>query len=249
VIERAYGVARSLVMYYGPVWRRRRMVEFYRQFLAPGDLAFDLGAHVGSRVRAFRRLGARVIAIEPQPDMVRVLATLYGRDRGVIVEPVAVADAAGETTMRISRRTPTLSTLDQGWIDTVRADRRFDPIAWEAARPVSATTLDALIARHGEPRFTKIDIEGGEPAVLAGLGRPLASLSFEYLAVARGQAIACVERLGALGDYRFRPSSGESLRWDGPWLEADGIRRHLASRPLDGRSGDVYALRRDQPVP
>ncbi|HMK12241.1 MAG TPA: FkbM family methyltransferase [Acidimicrobiales bacterium] len=34
---------------------------------------------------------------------------------------------------------------------------------------VAVTTLDELIARRGAPRFTKIDVEGCEPEVLAGL--------------------------------------------------------------------------------
>ena len=42
-VARAYGVARSVGMYYGPVWRRGRMEAFYRQFLRSGDLAFDIG--------------------------------------------------------------------------------------------------------------------------------------------------------------------------------------------------------------
>src|SRR6266540_2818195 len=87
---RAYGIARSLGMYYGPVWRRGRMEAFYRQFLAPGDLAFDIGSHVGNRVRAFRRVGARVVAVEPQPDFARLLRLLYGRDTGVVIEECAV---------------------------------------------------------------------------------------------------------------------------------------------------------------
>ena len=32
----------------------------------PGDLAFDIGSHVGDRISSFRRLGARVVALEPQ---------------------------------------------------------------------------------------------------------------------------------------------------------------------------------------
>ena len=42
------------------------MDTLYRRFLRPGDLAFDVGAHVGDRVASFRRLGARVVAVEPQ---------------------------------------------------------------------------------------------------------------------------------------------------------------------------------------
>ena len=96
VISRTAGIARSLVTYYGPIWRRRRMEAFYRQFLQAGDLAFDIGAHVGNRVRVFRRIGARVIAVEPQPDFVAVLRLLYGRDPDVFVEASGVAAGPGE---------------------------------------------------------------------------------------------------------------------------------------------------------
>ena len=41
------------------------MDRLYRQFVRSGDLVFDVGAHVGDRVASFRRLGARVVAVEP----------------------------------------------------------------------------------------------------------------------------------------------------------------------------------------
>ena len=56
------------------------MDRLYGHFVRPGDLVFDIGAHVGDRVASFRRLGARVVAVEPQPAMVRALRLLYGRD-------------------------------------------------------------------------------------------------------------------------------------------------------------------------
>jgi FkbM family methyltransferase len=246
VITRALGVARSLAMYYGPVWRRRRMVAFYGAFVPRGGLAFDLGAHVGNRIRAFRALGARVVAVEPQPDLLAVLRALYGRDPAVTLAPVAVAAAAGAATLHISTRTPTLSTLDATWTDEVRADPRFAPTAWDARRPVEVTTLDALIATHGEPDFTKIDVEGGELAVLEGLTRPLPALSFEAIPIVAARAIACVARLASLGDYLYRFSPVETLRWTGPWRDADAIVDELAARPAAAGSGDVYAVRRDR---
>ena len=61
------------------------MDRLYGQFVRPGDLVFDVGAHVGDRIAAFRRLGARVVAVEPQPALVRTLgcstAATRGRDR------------------------------------------------------------------------------------------------------------------------------------------------------------------------
>jgi hypothetical protein len=62
-LARALGIARSLVIYHAIPGRHRRMARFYAQFLGSGDLGFDVGAHVGSRVRSWRRLDARVIAV------------------------------------------------------------------------------------------------------------------------------------------------------------------------------------------
>ena len=241
-VARAYGMARSLGMYYGPVWRRGRMEAFYRQFLSPGDLAFDIGSHVGNRVRAFRRVGARVVAVEPQPDFARLLRVLYGRDPGVTIEQCGVASVARRGSLYVSTRTPTLSTSAAAWMQDVQADERFGEIQWDQEISVSLVTLEDLIARHGEPRFCKIDVEGSESDVLRGLARPLAALSFEYIPVAVDGAAACVERLGQLGVYRYRYSRAETMRWACPdWLEAGPLLAALRAMPLSDRSGDVYA--------
>lgn len=240
---RALGIARSLAMYYGPVWRRRRLTAFYGQFLRPGDLALDIGSHVGNRVQVFRRLGARVVAVEPQPDLAAVLRLLYGRDEAVHLETCGVAAAPGEATMHLSTRTPTVSSFAPDWIDDVRTDPSFRRVRWDVAVTVRLTTLDDLVARYGEPAFCKIDVEGFESEVLAGLSRALPALSFEYLPAAVDRAIACVERLMTLGQYVFRRSRVETHRWaESEWLSAATMITELRCLP-DRRSGDVYAVR------
>jgi FkbM family methyltransferase len=244
---RAAGIARSLVTYYGPIWRRRRMEAFYRQFVKAGDLAFDVGAHVGNRVRVFRQIGARVIAVEPQPDFVAVLQLLYGRDPGVFLEASGVAAEPGEGKLHLSTRTPTVSTFADSWIDDVQIDSRFQRVRWDSVISVPLVSLDELIARHGEPQFCKIDVEGFEYEVLRGLSQPLAALSFEYIPVAVDRAIACVDRIGALGDYRYRHSRVETHRWaDGDWLAPQTMIEILGGLPAGDRSGDVYAVRTDR---
>ncbi|TMQ91235.1 FkbM family methyltransferase, partial [Actinomadura soli] len=47
MLLRSYGIARSLVMYYGVPGKHPRATRLYGEFLKPGDLAFDIGAHVG----------------------------------------------------------------------------------------------------------------------------------------------------------------------------------------------------------
>src|ERR671916_3168553 len=106
MLARAWGIARSLAIYPGQPAKHRRAVRLYGEFLGSGDLAFDIGAHVGGRVRTWRRLGARVVAVEPQPDCLRVLRLLFGRDRGVVLEPRAVGAQAGRARVGGSAATP-----------------------------------------------------------------------------------------------------------------------------------------------
>jgi FkbM family methyltransferase len=244
LLVRALGIARSLVIYHAIPGRHRRMARFYAEFLGPGDLGIDVGAHVGSRVRSWRQLGVRVVAVEPQPDCLRVLRMLFGRDHEVTIVPAAVGAEAGTATLAVSSRTPTVSSLSTSWIDRVGTDRRFTRVRWDQRVQVPVTTLDVLIAQHGEPAFCKVDVEGFEGAVLAGLSRPLRALSFEYLPAAHDDALAALDRIDALGSYHYNYSPIETMRWTSrTWLEVAELRRLLDRVRPSGRSGDVYARR------
>ena len=150
------------------------------------DLCFDIGAHVGNRVRVWRRLGARVIAVEPQPSCLAILRWFYGREPGVEIVPSAVGASRGRSILHASSATPTLSTTSADWVEEVKTgDRRFGSIQWDRQVEVNVVTLDGLIERYGEPTFCKIDVEGSELQVLEGLTRALPALSFEFLPVSR----------------------------------------------------------------
>ncbi|HEX6609237.1 MAG TPA: hypothetical protein VF051_00530, partial [Hyphomicrobiaceae bacterium] len=80
---------RSLDVYYGNPARDTAMDALYTRFLKPGHLAFDIGSHVGDRIGSFRRLGARVLALEPQPLCARAIRAIYAGD-----EAITLAEAA-----------------------------------------------------------------------------------------------------------------------------------------------------------
>lgn len=238
-LREQWGIARSLMMYYGVPGRFGRMRKLYGQFIQPGDLCFDIGAHVGNRLRVWAALGARIVAVEPQPPMMRWLKRLYGRDPHMTLLPQAVGAQPGEATMYISRRTPTVTTLSAAWQTAVQQDPSFAHVQWDTAVTVPVTTLDEMVRQHGRPAFCKIDVEGYELEVLRGLSEPLPALSFEYIPAAMEIAIACVQRLAELGRYEFNTVQGESHQWRSAfWLSPDQITAVL--KQLQGESGDVY---------
>jgi len=242
-LRTARGVIRSLRIYYGDHGRRAAMDRLYAQFIRAGDLVFDVGAHVGDRVAAFRRLGARVVAVEPQPALAATLRWLYGRDPRVAIEAVAVGRQCGAITLALNLDNPTVSTASEAFIAAARQARGWERETWSGRIRAPMTTLDALIARHGLPQFVKIDVEGYEAEVLAGLGQALPGLSFEFTTIQRPVAQAAIARCAALGLSRFNAALGETQVLAFPrWRSADEIARWLGDLPDEANSGDIYAM-------
>jgi FkbM family methyltransferase len=241
-LRAARGVLRSLRIYYGNRERRSALDRHYRRFVASGDLVFDIGCHVGDRVASFRRLGARVIAVEPQPALARTLRLIYGRDRAVRVEESAVGRAAGAVALKLNLANPTVSTASEAFIAAARGAPGWEGQHWTSTVEVPMTTLDALIARHGVPHFIKIDVEGYEAEVLAGLSAPVAALSFEFTTIQRDIARAAIERCTAIGYKAFEASFGESLAFvHARKLAAEEMAQWLTGLPDRANSGDIYA--------
>jgi len=233
-----------LRVYYGDRRRRAAMQRLYAQFVTPGDLVFDIGAHVGDRTAAFRRLGARVVAVEPQPPLVAVLKLLYGRDPAVAIEPVAIGREAGTVALKVNTDNPTVSTASQAFITAARGAPGWEGQRWPKSIDVAMTTFDALIARHGVPAFAKIDVEGFEAEVLFGLTRPIPALSFEFTTIQRDVAQTGLKRCQALGFTRYNAALGESQKLvHASWHGAEEIGRWLATLPIEANSGDIYARR------
>lgn len=232
----------SLDVYYGNPARDAAMDRLYAKFLRPGDLAFDIGSHVGDRIGSFRRSGARVVALEPQPDCARVIREVYGDDHEVMLSESACGAVAGTLTLHVNSANPTVTTASSDFVRAADGAEGWKGQVWDRTIVVPVTTLDALISAHGEPAFVKIDVEGYEADVLAGLSQPLKCLSFEFTTIQRDVAYACIDRLGRLGNYGFDIALGESQALSfRRWMTAGDMRQHIQDLPHGANSGDVYA--------
>jgi FkbM family methyltransferase len=245
MLDRAFGLARSIAIYHAIPFRQRRLRRLYRSFVRPSDLVYDVGAHAGNHVRALHAIGCRVIAIEPQPDFARILRVLFRRSADITILETAVSNRGGRATLSISERTPTVTSLAADWRDARTADEDFTRVRWNRSKEIDVTTIDALIETYGEPAFVKLDVEGSEPAALAGLTRPVPAVAFEYLPRALDCVALCVEQLKRLDRYVYNWSPGESYRLaSDSWLEGPALLDALTRADAQRRSGDVYARRR-----
>jgi FkbM family methyltransferase len=241
-IQQSLGFSWSFLIYYGLPFHHRVLTRIYVPFIHPGDLCFDIGAHLGDRVRAWSRLGARVIALEPHPGMMSWLQRWYGHQPNIRLIEQAVGTQVGNTTLSISRLTPSVSTISREWLTTVQHNRRFVGARWDEEILVTVTTLDALISQYGRPAFCKVDVEGAELEVLQGLSHTLPALSFEYIPAKIDTALGCIQRLDQLGHYEYNWRVSEFPRLRSPaWLSSQELSKNLSRMPKDSNSGDVYA--------
>jgi len=241
-MKRATSLKRSFDVYYRDPVRRARMDQLNALCVPKGGLAFDIGAHVGDRTGSFLRLGARVVAVEPQPRVFRALRLMYGRQPKITLERKAVGASVGTVPFFVNSANPTISTASTELIDAAQAARGWQGQDWDHQIDVPVIRLDDLIAKYGIPDFIKIDVEGYEADVLRGLSHPVPLLSFEFTTIQPKITIQCLQILSALGMYEFNYSLGEEHRLEhARWQDLESLQSELLALPEVVNSGDVFA--------
>lgn len=178
-------------------------VAFYSQLLEPNSLCFDLGANIGEKTEALLKAGMRVVAFEPQPDCMRELEARCSRYRSRLSQcQCAVGANFGVTEMYVHAHHGH-SSLDRNWTVGEVVSKIYVPV----------TTLDRAIAKYGQPKYCKIDVEGWEHEVLKGLTQPIPLLSFEYHLQKDNidKTLACIDYLSHLGELRINITPAEKL--------------------------------------
>ncbi len=214
-------------------------MEHYARFLKAGDLCFDIGANIGRKSEVFLELGARVIAVEPQPENAQEFwARLGGHPRLELVRK-GVGEQPGTATLHINPRFGgAVSSMRPDW--TVGGDRTVE---------VELTTLDQLIDRFGMPAFCKIDVEGYEMETLRGLTRAIPAISIEYNASAVERTLECVNYLSRFGSARvnFTPFDESRFLFD-DWTDLSSVEARLAEVLVAIPWGDLFLDWRGEPA-
>ncbi|HEX2057834.1 MAG TPA: FkbM family methyltransferase [Actinomycetota bacterium] len=136
----------------------RRLSRHVGGMLRDGDLAFDVGSHLGyfGLLMAMAvGVKGRVVCFEPDPGLHEALERNVARNRALVPAEVSVASVAigatqGKTTFETGGHSTRGRLSDAGDVT------------------VDVVTLDDAVERFGTPRFVKVDVEGGEVDVLAG---------------------------------------------------------------------------------
>ena len=173
---RLYNSVYATVLAISNVLSRRKMLRFYSQFISKGDLCFDIGANTGNRTEAFLKLGATVVAVEPQDICMRKLLNKYRNNNKIFLVHKALGAKEGKGNLILSN-SHTVSSMSKEWIDCIKDSDMFftstSAFQWNKTVSVPITTLDKLIEKYGNPAVCKIDVEGFEYQVIKGLSQPI----------------------------------------------------------------------------
>jgi len=227
------------------VYHKKRMLDFYSNFVKKGDLCFDIGANIGKFTEVLLELGAKVVCVEPQETCLQQLHKSFDNNKNAIIIPYAIGESEGEGELAIHEGGSGISTLSAKYKNTYPSDQ-LGGRKWTKMKRVPITTLDRLVLQFGLPKYCKIDVEGYETQVLKGLSKPIKFTSFEFHKWFFEEARNCINRLSQIGNAEFNYVFGESMRFLLPeWVSPEELYKKIdiATYILDDKFywGDIYA--------
>jgi FkbM family methyltransferase len=223
--------------------KRSEMRSFYSRYIRPGDLVFDVGANVGIYSEIFTELGARVIAIEPNPTCLALLRRLAGIRKKVTVEASAVGDTRGKIILQLCDNSQ-LSTANLQWRKHVQHSPLHSSCSWLGELEVELTTLDDLAQKYGIPKFVKIDIEGFDDRAMNAMTFSPEALTFEFNRLLPDVAMRCLQAKAIASGYEFNLICGERMKYAScKWLSNEAFRAQLDSLAGEEQNADVVARR------
>jgi hypothetical protein len=151
---------------------------------------------------------------------------------------------AGVATLYYQPRNLTISSLKLDWPQMLTGHRSSSS-GFSEGVTVAAVTLAGLIAKHGTPKYLKLDIEGADVEVLKTLPQPLSVISFEHVPRLHAETADAIAILEKLARYRFNYFPRETHRFRLPSaVGGDELLEALREPSAQKWSSDVFAFAR-----
>jgi FkbM family methyltransferase len=221
------------------------MRQFYSQLLPKGAVVFDIGANIGTMTTIFVALGAKVVAVEPNPDCATHIARTTSRD-AVKVLQAAVGERNGTVELQISDRKDKMSSLSAQWREAVTKGNQAYAGLWNRKLTVPMVTLDSLIERYQFPFYIKIDVEGYEDQVLQALSTCPPLLSFEFNTTFLDPAVRALDNK-IFDRASFNYTLIDPVKFElAAWVSRDELRRSIVGLKSASGLGDIFAGNSDR---
>lgn len=182
---------------YWEIGEKRRLKELYSKFVETGDLVFDIGANKGVHSMVMYELGARVVAVEPNPEMFPFLE----RNRRKIfdIQKVGIGKENREMDLNVYNEKGHSTFMDNS--------PKVSAFHQTGTYKTQIITLKDLLDKfpRDTPTFIKIDVEGFEWEVIQTLNKPVKYITFEFSPSIFSVARKCIDFLESKG-YEFNYS-------------------------------------------
>lgn len=162
-------------------------------------LFFDIGANRGDATLAALNLGYKVVALEPAPKIFKELVCNFIYNPNVIPLKFAVSNSDNGSVEFYEAVEDGLSTLNKDWLTSESMPYAGKPFR---SVKVNTVTLDFLVEIYGLPDLVKIDVEGAEDLVFAGMTCKPKKLCFEWTTETLDEHIDQLGRLKYINGYQ-----------------------------------------------
>tara|TARA_Y100000310_G_scaffold330647_1_gene402656 strand:+ start:966 stop:1574 length:609 start_codon:yes stop_codon:yes gene_type:complete len=200
-------------------------------------LVFDLGANIGRDTKILSELGAKVVAVEPVPNLAKHLKKKFEGDRRVIIIAKGVAAKKSIMKLNLCENSEQHSTFVE-----VRKTPLIFSDKFTNALDVETTPLEEIIKQYGIPNLIKIDVEGFEYEVLKTLKTHPKHIIFEVTFSILEIAKKCIDKLESLGykKFNFLKEVSHSFYFK-KMLSSEQLKKELDGFKEEVVFGDIYA--------
>jgi FkbM family methyltransferase len=189
-------------------------IRLLRYLVDPMRSAIDIGAAEGVYTFFLQRLAQHCVAFEPNPSW------HWGLKRAlpeVEIHQAAVSSVEGDTTLRV----PVVNGIPYAGWGTIEPKNQLAELPTHVVDAIKVRTVRPDRMALGDIGFVKIDVEGHEVDVLAGLSGLLARCLPNLLIEVGG-----AQRGGSLAEVRRRL---DPLGYVGPRLDDRGLLKVLGN--------------------